>query len=125
MNEPNPDEDLNALFSRRRAADHERAPGFHAMRTRVLTARAAVSPSLPPAWRWALSGAAALGLSLAAVLSLHQPARAPSVSAAALVREIDQIDTALQKSLAAQHDLTAWQAPTDFLLHPSHNENTP
>lgn len=125
MNEPISDEDLNALFERQRAADHERAPGFHALRTRVLADNAAHSPTLPLVWRWALSGAAALGVGLAAVLSLHHLTKAPAVSPDALAREIEQIDDAVQKSLAAQHAFTAWQSPTDFLLNPNNNENAP
>ena len=123
MNELNPDENLKALFDRQRAADHDRAPGFHAMRTRALAAGAGTPRSMPLAWRWALSGAAALGL--AAILSLHHPAPAPTRSHDVVVREIDQIDAAVQRSLAAQHELTAWQSPTDFLLHPINIANTP
>jgi hypothetical protein len=125
MNEPLPEKDLEALFDRQRAADHERAPGFHAMRTKALATTTAVSPMMPAMWRWALSGAAALTLGLAAILSLHHPAKAPTASTAALARELEQIDAALQKSLAAQTDLTAWQSPTDFLLNSTDYKPTP
>jgi hypothetical protein len=125
MNEPIPDEDLQALFARRRSADHERTPGFSAMRSRVLGTAAAAPSLMPLMWRWALSGAAALGLGLATVLSLHHSTKAPPVSRNRLARELEQIDAALQKSLAAQNARTAWQSPTDFLLNPTRNENTP
>jgi len=125
MNDPMPEEDLKGLFARQQAADHERAPSFHAMRTRALTARAAFSPARPATWRWVFSGAAACGLALAAVLSLPHSTKAPVIAPDALAREFDALDATLQKSLAAQNELTAWQSPTDFLLHPNHNENTP
>jgi len=125
MNEPMSDEDLKALFDRRRAADEERAPAFHAMRTRALAARAAHSPARPLAWRWAWSGAAALCLALVATLVLRHSTKAPVVAQAALTREFAELDATLEKSLAAQRELTAWQSPTDFLLQPTHNDTTP
>ena len=124
MNEPLPEENLKALFARQRTADHQRAPSVHALRTRALATQSAAS-AMTPLWRWALSGAAALGLALATILSLHHTAKPPIASRDALVHELEQIDAALKKSLAAQEDLTAWQSPTDFLLNPTHNEHTP
>ena len=125
MNEPTPEDDLKALFDRQRTSDHEQAPAFHAMRTQALRATPPTSSPLPFAWRSALLGTAALVLVLTTLLSLHHPESAPAISHDALARELDQIDAALQKSLAAQDALTAGQSPTDFLLHPTHNENTP
>ena len=124
MNDPLPEEDLKALFARQRAADHDRAPTFHAMRTRALASQAS-APAMPVGWRWAWSGAAALALGLAAVLSLHRAEKAPIASGEKLVRELDRIDDAVQKSLAAQHDLTACQSPTDFLLNSTDYKPTP
>jgi hypothetical protein len=125
MNDPMSDEDLKALFTRQRAADDERGPAFHAMRTRALAARAANSPAMPLAWRWMLSGAAALCLALLAVLSLHYSTKAPVTAQDTLTREFAELDATLEKSLAAQRELTAWQSPTDFLLPPTHNDTTP
>ncbi len=125
MNDPIPEEDLKALFARQKVADDERAPSFHAMRTWALAAQAAIAPARPATWRWVLSGAAACCLALVAVLSSHHSTKTPALAQEALAREFDELDATLQKSLAAQSELTAWQSPTDFLLHPNHNENTP
>jgi len=128
MNDPIPDEDLKGLFERQRAADHERAPEFHAMRTRALAAQTANPPKMPLAWRWALPGAVAIGLGLAAVLSLHHAAKSPTAAPDTLAREFDEIDAALKGSLAAQNAAAAqfsteppslfpaWASPTASLL---------
>ncbi|MDR3406742.1 MAG: hypothetical protein P4L99_29925 [Chthoniobacter sp.] len=125
MNDPMSDEDLKALFARQRAAEDERVPAFHAMRTRALAARAEDSPAMPLAWRWVWSGAVALCLALVAVFSLHHSAKAPVVAQDTLTREFAELDATLEKSLAAQRELTAWQSPTDFLLHPTHYDTNP
>jgi hypothetical protein len=125
MTDPIPDEDLRALFARQRCADRERAPGFAALCIRKPGA-AAVTTGWPPlAWRWAMPGAAALGLGLTLIFSLHHSAKVPLRSPGALELDLEQIDASLQESLAAQTALTAWQSPTDFLLTPTHHEDTP
>ena len=124
MSEPNPDEDLEALFARQRAVDHERSPAFHAMQARNVETRCSGQSAAPLAWRWALPGAIAIGLAVTAALILHRPDPA-APPRDALARQLEEIDAALQRSAAAQHDLTAWQSPTDFLLHPIQNENHP
>jgi len=125
MSDPISDEDLQALFARQRAADCEQAPAFLAMSAQARVTQLPAPQATAPVWHWAWSGAAALGLALAAVLSLYRPTKAPTISRDALAHELDEIDVALRKSIAAQHELTAWQSPTDFLLHPNHNENIP
>jgi hypothetical protein len=125
MSEPLPDEDLQALFDRQRRADHERTPTFHALRSRALTSRPNAPRRIPAGWRWAMTGTAAFGLALAAILALHQPVRPPLAAREMLVRQLDQVDAALEKSLAAQSALTAWQSPTDFLLNSTINEHRP
>jgi hypothetical protein len=123
MNEPLPEDDLHALFERQRAADHEHAPGFHAMRARAL-ASAKSSRLRPVAWPWTLAGSAAAAIALAAMIFLNPPAKPRLAPRDTVIRELDQIDAALQKTLAAREDLTAWQSPTDFLLNSSNNKST-
>jgi hypothetical protein len=122
MNEPLSDEELRALFTRQRAADHEQAPTFCALCGRSQSTEVAAPAAFPPVWRWALSGAVALGLGIAAVLSFHQTPRTAVVSHETLTRELDAIDVALRKSLSAQNSVTAWQSPTDFILNPTPTE---
>jgi hypothetical protein len=114
------DDDLEALFARQRAADHQRSPAFHAMRTRDLESRTATAASTSLLWRWGLTAACACGLALAALLTLRQHRSPSTMSREMALREIEQIDAAIQKNIRTQSDLTAWQSPTDFLL-PIHN----
>ena len=125
MNEPNPDEDLDALFARQRTADHKYAPSFHAVSARLRAAEPPTPVAWPIFWRWAMPGAAAAVVALAAVFSFHQPAKKPGVAREAVVRELDRIDAAIQKSLAAPEPFTAWQSPTDFLLNPNQTPHIP
>jgi hypothetical protein len=121
MSELMPDDDLEALFTRQRAADRERSPAFHAMRTRALATDATAAQSAPsPAWRWLLPTGAALALGIVLMLATHHPTTPPS-SSDTLARQLDDIEAALQRSAAAEHELTAWQSPTDFLLQPINN----
>ena len=118
MSEPLSDEELRELFGRQRAADHEQAPTFSALRSRPLrSAAAAPAHDFAPIWRWALSGAVALVLGLAALVAFHPAPRPATASRDAVTRELEAIDSALQKSLSAQNSVTAWQSPTDFLLN--------
>ncbi|MEP6670878.1 MAG: hypothetical protein ABJF10_17095 [Chthoniobacter sp.] len=127
MNEPTPDDDLQVLFARQRAADHESTSPFHAMRTWALEAGATASQSgLAPGWRWLWPTGAAFALGIVTVwFATHHPATPPASSRDTLARQLAAIDAALQRSAAAQRELIAWQSPTDFLLHPSHHENRP
>src|SRR5579864_8279366 len=106
MSEPTPEDDLETLFARQRAADRESAPTFHALRTRHVETQSAIQPATPLLWRWAVPAAAAIGLAIAATLIQHRPTPA-AMQRDAMVREIEQIDEALQKSLRTQSDLTA------------------
>ena len=126
MSEPNRDDELQSLFARRRVADRKGAPVFHAMRTRALETGATPSPSAPPIlWRWLLPAGAALVLGITALLAVHHPTPTPVQTREVLARQLNEIDAALQRSLAAQHELTAWQSPTDFLLPPMQYQNRP
>ncbi len=118
MSEPLSDEELRELFGRQRAADHEQAPTFSALRSRPHRSKAAAPADFAPVWRWALSGAVALILGIATLVSFHPASRPATVSRDTVTRELDAIDAALQKSLSAQNSVTAWQSPTDFLLNP-------
>lgn len=111
MNDP--EEDLRTLFARLREADREQAPGFYAMRARAL----APTPRLLPLWRWGLTAAAALGL-LGAALLFRPASRSGPVTYDALAQELERAQASLHEHLAAQSELTTWQSPTDFLLHP-------
>lgn len=125
MSDHIPDDDLEALFTRQRAADHRRAPSFHALRTGALAAGSTTTQAMPWTLRWALTGVAALSLMLAGILAFHHTPQPPPGSQAALAQELDAIDAALQKSIAAQESLTAWQSPTDFLLASTYQHNIP
>jgi hypothetical protein len=122
MSEPDPnDADLKALFARQRNAEHERAVGFHALRTRALATLPHQATTSAAPQRWFLPIAAAAVIVLAAVFTVsHRAAKAPGRSPEATMREMAEIDAAIRKSLAARHDLTAWQSPTDFLLQSIH-----
>jgi hypothetical protein len=124
MNDPLPDDDLSGLFTRQRTSERGRAPAFHGMRTRAIEgAGRAAPPHVIPTWRWVAAAAALLMLGVGGFFSMHQRTPPPAVSREDVVREIAQVDEALQKSLAAQSSLTAWQSPTDFLLHSIHSES--
>jgi hypothetical protein len=126
MNEPTPDDDLQALFDRQRAADRERASNFHATRSRALASTATASRhGLPLAGRWLWPAGAALAAAIVGLLVAHQQTVPPAPSPAALARQLDEIDAALQRSAAAQQELTAWQSPTDFLIYPTLNDHHP
>jgi hypothetical protein len=124
MSEPNPDDELEALFARQREVDHQNAPSFHPMRTRSLETQA-VHSAIPYLWRWAFAGATALVVALTVLFTTRPHPASPATRHDVLARQLDEIDTALQKSLAAQYELTAWQSPTDFLLQPIHNHYQP
>jgi hypothetical protein len=116
-----PDDDLKALYTRQRDADQEHAPGFQTMRTRALEDSSAAQSSKPAIsrWAWPLAAAAAVVVVLVAFLAMpHSPAPPALTSREEVVRQIGQIDAALQQNLAAQQSITAWQSPTDFLLKP-------
>ena len=118
MSDPLPDDDLQSLFQNQREADHARAPGFHAMRTRAL-ASTKPAPHTSFAWPWALAGSMAILLAFVTVTFLHSSTKPQLATRETVVRELDQIDAALQKNL------TAWQSPTDFLLNPINHEPIP
>jgi hypothetical protein len=117
MNEP--DEDLQELFARQREVDRTCAPGFYAMRARVLADAPASRPIA--LWRWGLLTATALGLLFATLLRpVSAPKSAPRTAPTsydALARELDRAQASLNDRLMAQSQITAWQSPTDFLLH--------
>jgi hypothetical protein len=122
MSEPPPDDELSALFARQRAADHQSAPAFHAMRRRAMETGAAASRSGSPlAWRWVLPAATALAVGIAVLVSALHPTPPSAPRHDTLAHQLDEIDAVLQRSLTAQHELTAWQSPTDFLLHTHYN----
>jgi hypothetical protein len=123
MNEPIPEDELETLFGRQRAVHRDNAPSFHATRTRGLDPEATVHSLAPFLWRWALPGAAMLALVMVALLATRHPKAPPAREA--LAHQLNEIDAALQRSLAAQHELTAWQSPTDFLLQPIHHDPRP
>jgi hypothetical protein len=123
MSEPTSDDDLKTLYARQRSADQEHVPGFQAMRTRALEAGSCTGSSRPviPGWAWPLTAAAAVVL---AAIAFHPRSPAPSktTSREEALRQIQLIDVALRKDLAAQQSITAWQSPTDFLLKPTITE---
>ena len=126
MSEPLPDDELPALYARQRAADHQSAPSFHAMHRRTMETEATTSRSGSLlAWRWVLPSATALAVGIALLIFTLRPATPPAPRHDTLAHQLDEIDTALQRSLTAQHELTAWQSPTDFLLHTHTIANRP
>jgi hypothetical protein len=119
------DDDLKALYARQRTADQERVPGFQAMRTRALeeSSRPRSSRIAMPRWAWPVTAAAAAVLAVITFLvAPRSPAPSKTTSREEVLRQIALIDTALQKDLATQRTITAWQSPTDFLLKPTINE---
>ena len=121
MSEPTSDDDLNALYARQRAVNQERAPSFQAMRASALEASSPTrsnGPAVPP-WAWPLTAAAAVLLGVVAFLAIPRPPTPRALTSQdEVVRQIAQIDAALQKNLATHQSITAWQSPTDFLLKP-------
>jgi hypothetical protein len=121
MNELKPDDELHGLFARLRDADQQNVPSFHAMRTRRVEARPASGPEASTRWGvWAQVSAAALVLAVTVLLAVHHSPPLSPRQPDLLAQQLDAIDATLQKSLATQDDLSAWQSPTDFLL-PIHN----
>jgi hypothetical protein len=121
MNEPIPDDDLKTHYARQRAANQERAPEFQAMRARALEESFAAQSfkRTIPRWAWPLAAAAAVLLGIVAFLAIPRSPIPPALTSHdEAVRQIEQIDAALQKNLAAHQSITAWQSPTDFLLKP-------
>lgn len=112
MIDPGTNDHLKVLFTRQRAAERRQAPSFRAMTASPREA----SPSAWP-WAWAARMALALGLAVAAIW-WGRPV-APQDRQDALVQQLEQTRAAIEVSLADRSALTAWQAPTDFLLNPT------
>jgi hypothetical protein len=121
-----PEDDLKGLFARQREANRQRAPTFHAMRTRSLEAPSAGQPAASARWwGWVAASVAVLVLAIE-VLQNAPPHPAPRPHRSELLAlRLDAIDAAMQKSLVAQRDLSAWQSSTDFLLPPLHQLDQP
>ena len=124
MNEPYSDEEIRGLFARQRDAGGERATEFYGQLARARTTPPSARWRSRARWpRWAGAGAALAGIVWMAA-AVWQPwgRRVPAqtqVSREALIREVDQAETALRSRLAERRSLLAWEAPTDFLLDPS------
>jgi hypothetical protein len=119
MNEPLSDQDLQALYGRQRQLYQEHAPIFAVLRNRAQAQGLALPSPAVALWRRVVPATAAVMLlAFAVFISRHQPPSAKKLSPAAISQEMARIDAALQKDLAAQHSLTAWASPTDFLLQP-------
>ncbi|WP_131989047.1 hypothetical protein [Chthoniobacter flavus] len=121
-----PDDELDSRFTRQRKVDRQNAPSFHAMRTRSLeTPPGGQSERSTLWWGWVSGSVVALALAIAAWQHTHPHPAPRQRQPELLAQQLDAIDAALQKTMAAQHDLSAWQSPTDFLIPPIQHLDQP
>lgn len=120
MNTPFDDDDLHRRFQAMREETRAQAPS--PARMRASNARASSTPAPTFAW-WRLAVPAfavvAVLVGLARLLSPPEREVPPNVSAPAAM-EWDRALASLSRELE-QPGLSAWEAPTDFLLQSNHH----